>query len=98
MTDARYQGWTRNTEHLTPFKAVWKHGTTKTIRVPIALAEAVLEYARILDNGEAIAPSPDNLSNPIAAIVAKVNQKLPGYRANSATQLIKDLKGLTDIS
>ena len=87
-----------NTANLTPFKQVWNDKTTKTIRVPVALAEAVLEYARTLDNGEAINPSPDNLSNPIAAIVAKVNQKAPGYRANSASQLIKDLKTLTDIS
>ena len=83
-----------NTANLLPYKPTWNSGATKTSRVPVALAEAVLEYARTLDNGEAIAPSPDNLSNLIAAIVAKVNQKLPGYRANSASQLIKDLKTL----
>ena len=86
--------WQRNIAGLTSYKPTWVHGTTKTIRVPIVLADQILEYARILDNDEAIAPSPDNLSNPIAAIVAKVNQKLPGYRANSASQLIKDLKTL----
>ena len=30
----------------------WKHGKTKTIRVPEALAEKILEYARNLDNAE----------------------------------------------
>ncbi len=28
---------------------IWKHGKTKTIRVPIALADRLLEVARIMD-------------------------------------------------
>lgn len=32
------------------FKAAWQSGPTRTIRVPIALAEVTLEYARQLDN------------------------------------------------
>jgi hypothetical protein len=31
------------------FKAAWQSGPTRTIRVPIALADAALEYARQLD-------------------------------------------------
>jgi hypothetical protein len=31
------------------FKAAWQSGPTRTIRVPIALADATLEYARQLD-------------------------------------------------
>jgi hypothetical protein len=33
------------------FKAAWQSGPTRTIRVPIALAEVTLEYARQLDTG-----------------------------------------------
>jgi hypothetical protein len=33
------------------FKAVWQSGPTRTIRVPIALADATLGYARQLDRG-----------------------------------------------
>jgi hypothetical protein len=33
------------------FKAAWQSGSTRTIRVPIALAELTLEYARQLDRG-----------------------------------------------
>ena len=33
------------------FKAAWQSGPTRTIRVPIALAELTLEYARQLDQG-----------------------------------------------
>ena len=34
------------------FKAAWQSGPTRTIRVPIALAEVTLEYARQLDHIE----------------------------------------------
>ena len=33
-------------------KPSWKHGKTKVIRVPEALAEQIIEYARKLDNRE----------------------------------------------
>lgn len=33
-------------------KPGWKHGKTKVIRVPEALAEQVIEYARKLDEGK----------------------------------------------
>ena len=33
------------------FKAAWQSGPTRTIRVPIALADVTLEYARQLDRG-----------------------------------------------
>ena len=33
------------------FKAAWQSGPTRTIRVPIALADATLDYARQLDRG-----------------------------------------------
>ncbi len=33
-------------------KADWKHGKTKTIRVPEVLAEEILEYAHKLDVGD----------------------------------------------
>ena len=33
------------------FKGTWKSGPTRTIRVPIALADTTLEYARQLDQG-----------------------------------------------
>jgi hypothetical protein len=35
--------------NLKPFEGKWRHGETRTIRVPIALAESTLEYARIID-------------------------------------------------
>lgn len=37
--------------NLKHYKAAWRSGATRTIRVPVALAEATLEYARQLDEG-----------------------------------------------
>ncbi|MEG4455874.1 hypothetical protein [Microcoleus sp. N9_A1] len=44
------------------FKAAWQSGPTRTIRVPIALADATLEYARQLD--QVIEPR-DTVNNPL---------------------------------
>jgi len=33
-------------------KSQWKHGKTKVIRVPEALADQIIEYARDLDEGK----------------------------------------------
>lgn len=33
-------------------RPAWKHGKTKPVRVPIALAEKILEIAKILDEGK----------------------------------------------
>lgn len=37
--------------NLTHYQGKWKHGATRTIRVPITLADDILEYARQLDSG-----------------------------------------------
>ena len=38
----------------TTWKPTWKHGKTRTIRVPIVLAESILNLARILDQGKEV--------------------------------------------
>ena len=70
------------------FKAAWQSGPTRTIRVPIALAEVTLEYARQLD--QAIEPrdtseqSDNELSTAIAEPrdTAKIQAELESIRAN----------------
>jgi hypothetical protein len=74
------------------FKAAWQSGPTRTIRVPIALAEVTLEYARQLDQG--IEPrdtriKSDNLThNKVDNIVseprdtAQIQAELESIRAN----------------
>jgi hypothetical protein len=74
------------------FKAAWHSGPTRTIRVPIALADATLEYARQLDRS--IEPrdtrvKPDSSThNKVDTIVAephdtaKMQAELESIRAN----------------
>lgn len=38
--------------NLKHFEGKWKHGKTRTIRVPIALTDKVLAYAKQLDDGD----------------------------------------------
>ena len=42
-----------NEATLKKYLPTWKHGKTKTIRVPIVLAEQIFEYAKKLDSDEA---------------------------------------------
>jgi hypothetical protein len=58
------------------FKAAWQTGPTRTIRVPIALAEVTLEYARRLDLG----------------IEARDTSKLSGNESSPATSQPRDTK------
>ena len=41
----------------TTWKPTWKHGKTRTIRVPIVLTESILNLARILDEGKEVLPN-----------------------------------------
>lgn len=47
-----------NRDNLKSFKPTWKHTPTRTIRVPVELADNILDYARDLDAG-ATSDSPD---------------------------------------
>lgn len=47
-----------STEHL--LKPKWKSGQTRTIRVPVVLAEQLLEIAHKLDSGESLDLTQDN--------------------------------------
>ncbi|MEG4812801.1 hypothetical protein QUA82_35920, partial [Microcoleus sp. F8-D3] len=51
--------------NLKHYEGKWKHGQTRTIRVPIALADQVLALARRLDNNESL----DTSDSPDAAIL-----------------------------
>lgn len=64
----------RSLANLTPFKGKWKHGTTRTIRVPIVLADKLLALARKLDNGESFEKSEQpRLYSRIGELTAEVN-------------------------
>jgi hypothetical protein len=74
------------------FKAAWQSGPTRTIRVPIALADATLEYARQLDRGieprDTMVKLNSSTYNKVDTIVAqahdtaKMQAELESIRAN----------------
>ena len=74
------------------FKAAWQSGSTRTIRVPIALAEVTLEYARQLDQGieprDTGIPSDSLIYSKVDHIVseprdtAQIQAELDSIRAN----------------
>ncbi len=74
------------------FKAAWQSGPTRTIRVPIALAEVTLEYARQLDQGieprdtriQSDSPTHSKVDNIVSESrdTAQLQAELESIRAN----------------
>ena len=74
------------------FKAAWQSGPTRTIRVPIALAEVTLEYARQLDQGieprdtriKSDSPTHSKVDNMVSEPrdTAQIQAELESLRAN----------------
>lgn len=52
-------------------KSTWNYGKTKTIRIPEALVDRVLEYARKLDEGDIIEPVTESKVINLAGISLK---------------------------
>jgi DNA gyrase/topoisomerase IV subunit A len=53
------------------FKAAWQSGPTRTIRVPIALTEVTLEYARQLDQGVEPRDTSELSGNELSTAIAE---------------------------
>jgi hypothetical protein len=74
------------------FKAAWQSGPTRTIRVPIALAEVTLEYARQLDQGveprdtkiQSDSPTHSKVDNIVSEPpdIGQIQAELESIRAN----------------
>jgi hypothetical protein len=70
------------------FKAAWQSGPTRTIRVPIALANATLKYARQLDKKNEPRDTEDSSGD------SEVGKKQPQSRDTSGSiDEVKRLKG-----
>ena len=54
-----------STDHL--LKPKWKSGQTRTIRVPVVLAEQLLEIAHRLDDGDSLDLTQDNFTEGVSA-------------------------------
>ncbi len=69
------------------FKAAWQSGPTRTIRVPIALADATLDYARQLDQGLEPRDTGAKLAEQLTPDPAMMLSKLRGKRKKSKVEL-----------
>ena len=78
------------------FKAAWQSGPTRTIRVPIALADATLEYARQLDRGAEPRDTANTLSEKITPDTATLLSKLRAKRKKSKVELA-DIETLLEL-
>jgi hypothetical protein len=75
----------------------WKNQPSIAIRIPKIFAERLKDLARKWDVQEDTEDLTDSeLVEKIKIIVAKIENQERGYKANGASQLIKDLKSLKD--
>lgn len=58
-----------NEASLKKYQPKWKSGATHTIRVPIALTDAILEYARQLDDSNTIQSATDQGLNHMSQVI-----------------------------
>lgn len=72
------------------FKAAWQSGPTRTIRVPIALADATLEYARQLDKNVEPRDTKELLNNEMSA--ATVEPRDTSYLEAEVQALKQELR------
>ena len=94
-------------DHL--IKPKWKSGQTRTIRVPVVLAEQLLEIAHKLDDGDTIDPTQDNSTNnqlatkdlrtALALLEKAIKPKAEGgsYVASNATGMKRLVKQAVEI-
>ena len=78
--------------NLKHYEGKWKHGQTRTIRVPIVLADRVLALARQLDSGESLDTNdlPD-----AAAVLNQLKAKRKKSKCDLAdVEVILDMLGL----
>ncbi len=75
------------TENLSPFQSKWNSGQTKTIRVPIALADQVLEYARQLGQGHD--PTKDNQDSLDTGELKEILTEIRDLKGKGALNLAK---------
>lgn len=81
---------------LKPNKSTWNYPKTVAIRVPENIRDDVINYAKDLDNKSF------NNNNSISTVqlikiellLTKIKNKESGYKSNSASKLIADLKQL----
>jgi hypothetical protein len=87
-----------NLETLNQYKSKWNTGKTRTIRVPIAITDRVLEVAHKIDNGELdnTVTSELELKAKLREILEKHKNNVKSYQTKNASGIINDLKALLE--
>lgn len=82
----------------------WKAGTTRTIRVPVALADQILDYAHKIDNNSltqvnhngngdssaiAITPQDDNLNEALIQVLQVLEEVCKTPHTSKFTKVLK---------
>jgi hypothetical protein len=75
-----------NEATLTKYKPKWKSGDTRTIRVPIALAERILDYARKVDEGIVENPLTDQNIQSLTQVIKWLEDVEQSPRNNFSRQ------------
>ena len=81
-----------NKATLTKFKPKWQSGKTKTIRVPITIADQVLEVARLIDKNKL----PDNTDTSDINLnkIIRISQEAFGTKSNSGGKIKEALANI----
>lgn len=80
-------------KNLKPNKSHWNNSETVTIRIPKILKDKVIEYAKKLDNkNESLLDKHSTVTQELKILLEKINSKEKGYKNNSASRLINELK------
>jgi antitoxin component of MazEF toxin-antitoxin module len=66
-----------NESTLKKYQPTWKTGRTQTIRVPVALADQILEYARQLDAGNDTQQTGSNHLSQVVELLEDVRDHAP---------------------
>jgi hypothetical protein len=82
--------------NLKHFEGKWRHGQTRTIRVPIALADLILAYARQLDGGLDSCKTLESADTSEIPDAAYLLNQLKAKRKRSKTDLA-DVEALLEI-
>ena len=95
MTDINIRGGKRDGAGR---RSTWRSGQCKAIKVPVAIADKVLEVARAIDIQEAIreagypVKTPEQILIEIKGLINLVDSSEPGYTVKNSKELIKSLK------
>jgi len=87
-----------NPETLKSYKPKWRSGKTRTIRVPIALADETLEYARKRDRGENLSTDTSDIDKDAIINIARIGFSTKSNSGGKIKQVVADILAELEIT